>query len=349
MKTANSDNSTKTDGADYFFPFGQPLHKVVQLDQSPKKVFVLGVYASAVHAQWNGPDGKIKVRALAVASEPYIFWKGDDADKIIKGIEIHKDLGNLVPAAANLNGPSGITLDSQYLYPLGYSRNDAWLCDLLPYSRLNPNQKKAIEEKYNTLSAKYNLPICNIPPLSKNDLDNTERIQEILTELQRSEASTIILLGDLPIKHFLSHYSKYTKLSDFTSKSNSYGKNVEIKIEGKIYQVFPLVHPRQAGNLGFSSKDWSENHNNWVIENLRKYPNRLNRVMQFVSKKPSVCPVCRSKRIAQYMYGMPAYSEKLKKELDEGKTILGGCCISDQDPSFACLECKTDFYVIPRI
>ena len=42
----------------YYFPFGQELHPLVQEDQSPKKVFVLGVYASAVHARWK-KDGQI--------------------------------------------------------------------------------------------------------------------------------------------------------------------------------------------------------------------------------------------------------------------------------------------------
>lgn len=35
----------------YYYPFGEEVHKVVQQDRSPKKVFVLGVYASAVHAR----------------------------------------------------------------------------------------------------------------------------------------------------------------------------------------------------------------------------------------------------------------------------------------------------------
>jgi hypothetical protein len=34
------------------FPFGQLVQDVVQTDRTPKKVFVLGVYASAVHARW---------------------------------------------------------------------------------------------------------------------------------------------------------------------------------------------------------------------------------------------------------------------------------------------------------
>ena len=50
------------------FPFGQPIKRVVQTDRSPKRVFVLGVYASAVHARWCNDRGKQLVRALAVAS-----------------------------------------------------------------------------------------------------------------------------------------------------------------------------------------------------------------------------------------------------------------------------------------
>jgi hypothetical protein len=44
------------------FPFGQPVLPVVQRDRTSKKVFVLGVYASAVHARWIGRDGKNLVK-----------------------------------------------------------------------------------------------------------------------------------------------------------------------------------------------------------------------------------------------------------------------------------------------
>ena len=33
----------------YYYPFGETVHPLVQQDRTPKKVFVLGVYASAVH------------------------------------------------------------------------------------------------------------------------------------------------------------------------------------------------------------------------------------------------------------------------------------------------------------
>jgi hypothetical protein len=38
----------------FAFPFGQPVVPVIQQDRSPKKVFILGVYASAVHARRIG-------------------------------------------------------------------------------------------------------------------------------------------------------------------------------------------------------------------------------------------------------------------------------------------------------
>ena len=149
----------------YTFPFGEPVRSVQQKDRTPKRVFVLGVYASAVHARWLDGDGKTLVTALAVASEPYIFWRGDEVQDILRQINMPSELGKLVPAASNLNGPSGIALDQLFLEPLKLSRNDAWLCDLVPHSCMNPGQKKAIEREIqpayrSLLSAKSNRTDC---------------------------------------------------------------------------------------------------------------------------------------------------------------------------------------------
>lgn len=92
------------------FPFGQPVRNVVQTDRTPKQVFLLGVYASAVHAKWVGKDNKLTVNALAVASEPYIFWRGEDSESIIRQIQILPELGKLLPASHQFHGPSGIAL-----------------------------------------------------------------------------------------------------------------------------------------------------------------------------------------------------------------------------------------------
>ena len=252
---------------DCYFPFGQPLKKVIQESKTPKKVFILGVYASAVHARWIDSKGKQKVAALAVASEPEIFWTGENADKIISAIEIPKELGKLVTPGKNLNGPSGRTLDEKILSPLGLTRKDAWLCDLLPESRVNENQQKAIKKHYTPdIIKQFNLSPATVPVFKKRELDSELRRKEIFNELEESQAGTLILLGDLPIYWFLRFYSNINdyKLSGFGETNGEYGFPHEINIRGKIYHVIALCHPRQSGGLGASSSRWKLLHDKWI-------------------------------------------------------------------------------------
>lgn len=258
--------------SNYYFPFGQRLTKVQQTDTTPnKKIFVLGVYASAVHAKWIDKDGDLKVQALAVASEPQIFWTGEGVEEILSDIQIPKELGKLVPANRNLNGPSGVALDDLFLKPLGYSREQAWLCDLLPESRINPNQQKAVKI-YNDIAGQYGLPLSTIPEFREDEIkENAEqRHLEILNELEKSGAKTIILLGDLPIRWFLHFFDKRSKLSQFGNSQETYGQRHDIVINNKTYSVIPLCHPRNAARLGAFSKTWAELHETWV-KNAKTY------------------------------------------------------------------------------
>lgn len=246
------------------FPFGSLLKKVEQQDKTTKKAFVLGVYASAVHAKWLDVNGKVKVAALAVASEPEIFWNGNqiDAQNIINNIEIPKELGALIPAAYYNNGPSGRALDELILTPMGLDRNNTWLCDLIPYSLSNKNQMCKIEELYNPLIKLYNLPKPSIPPVPK-ELTDIKRREEILNELIASEAEILILLGDKPIEWFLDYYInvKILRLSNF---SNKYGHSRVLSVAGKQLSVFAFAHPRQIAGLGFHSSEWFSKHSRWI-------------------------------------------------------------------------------------
>jgi hypothetical protein len=246
------------------FPFGEPVRRVEQRDRTPKRVFVLGVYASAVHARWLDQQGKTRVAALAVASEPYIFWRGDGAEQIISRIRVPQALGRLLPAAPNLNGPSGIALDVRFLAPLHLTRNEAWLCDLLPQSYLNPKQQAAIERAYLPVAAQYGLPAVTLPAVP-SQLADDQRRREIASELAESQAEVVLLLGDEPIRWFLQSFDKrWRALSDFGRSDADYGRLHEVKIGGRIYQALPLVHPRQAGALGAHSGDWRALHERWT-------------------------------------------------------------------------------------
>ena len=40
---------------------------------------------------------------------------------------------------------------------------------------------------------------------------------------------------------------------------------------------------------------------------------------------------------------MPSFRKKLEKELEQGKIILGGCCIENDSPLFHCNDCDKEW------
>ena len=100
-----------------------------------------------MHARWPSPEGTLIAQAVAIASEPEIFWTGEGADQIVARIDVPTGAGTLVPASVNLNGPSGKALDKHFLCPLGLKRDDTWLCDLVPHSRMNRDQESIVNER----------------------------------------------------------------------------------------------------------------------------------------------------------------------------------------------------------
>ena len=245
------------------FPFGQPVRRVTQTDRSPKRVFVLGVYASAVHARWCGSDGRQIIKALGVASEPCIFWRGDRVEEILAEIDVPPDAGSLVPAHPNLNGPSGRSIDKDFLEPLGLTRDDAWLCDLVPYSCMNPSQAKAIDTHYVPHIEKSGLPRVGWPTLP-DKLADVARQDEIADELRESGAEVLVTLGDAPLKWFGKAFGTNASLKAYGKGSQVYGLLHDVVIKGRALKLLPLVHPRQAGGLGGHSPEWKDLHENWV-------------------------------------------------------------------------------------
>ena len=246
----------------WVFPFGQPVRPVVQEDRGPKDVFVLGVYASAVHAHWVGLNGRTVVRALGVASEPYIFWRGENAAEIISRIAVPDAAGRLVPADSRLNGPSGQALDDQFLTPLNLTREKAWLCDLVPHSCKNTGQAAAIRDHYDPIENKLHLPSVTWPELP-SQLASEERRLAIEAELMESGAQVIVTLGDQPLRWFARFYGAKARLSTYGKTAAEYGRLHQIRIGDRDLSLLPLVHPRQAGGLSGHTLEWKQIHAEW--------------------------------------------------------------------------------------
>jgi predicted RNA-binding Zn-ribbon protein involved in translation (DUF1610 family) len=61
------------------------------------------------------------------------------------------------------------------------------------------------------------------------------------------------------------------------------------------------------------------------------------------------CPNCGSRDVARILWGLPAYSREMKRELDAGELSLGGCLVSDGIPLYACNACGRRFGSIKRL
>ena len=74
---------------------------------------------------------------------------GNENDTYVSGTIIYK-VNNLLNSGGivKLLDKVLLVLDEHILAPLGFSRKDAWLCDLLPETRLNDNQWNFIKKTY---------------------------------------------------------------------------------------------------------------------------------------------------------------------------------------------------------
>ncbi len=53
--------------------------------------------------------------------------------------------------------------------------------------------------------------------------------------------------------------------------------------------------------------------------------------------KPPRCPHCASQQVVPIVYGYP--SIEMAKKAEQGKLLLGGCCITGSDPEWHCKDC----------
>ena len=59
-------------------------------------------------------------------------------------------------------------------------------------------------------------------------------------------------------------------------------------------------------------------------------------------RKPKKCPICTSADVVDIIYGIPSY--ELFQQAENRKVALGGCCITDDDPKWKCLDCEIEIY-----
>ena len=248
----------------YTFPFGLHTQKLIQEDTTPKNIFVLTPYVTALHAKWKR-FGITVTNAIAVANQPRLFWDGDyeEAKSIIDKIHLSEEVGTLEPAEPYLNNAYSHILENEILAPIGCTRDDVWLCALQNEPRANYWQLKLIREKYEPLIRTYSLSCPNIPP-HITMLCDRERSISIFWELMKSTANLLILLGDEPINQFLKNVTDvpYSSLNEYI-RLYGYGVPTNVSIYGKLIQILPLAAPRRLDPKCSKNQDYIYLHQKW--------------------------------------------------------------------------------------
>ncbi len=99
---------------------------------------------------------------------------------------------------------------------------------------------------------------------------------------------------------------------------------------------------KKAKDTTHTLQDSRENQKGGVPETQAKNetPKEARVKGRIVQTKPNKCPDCGSIRIARIMYGLPDFSdEELKKAVQEGRVVLGGCIITPDSPEWKCKAC----------
>lgn len=246
-------------GPQWTFPFGAPLLPAkAQRTTGRVTAFVVGVYSSAVHARWISAEGKQLCQALAVASEPYSFWDGSDADAQVAAIAktVPETAGRLQAAPANFNGPSGRALDRNYLEPLQLARSACWITDLHDLYFLSPGNAEVLSGLYASAAKKHSLPTASLPARPASVEPTAEELQRLKAEFVEATPEWVITLGNEPIAPIFGSRAPRLALGQ-------YGEPFHAEVFGRRVKALALCHPRQAARLGTSSKEWYSAHQQW--------------------------------------------------------------------------------------
>jgi len=64
-------------------------------------------------------------------------------------------------------------------------------------------------------------------------------------------------------------------------------------------------------------------------------------MVTLMTRKKPKCPECDSENVAAIAFGYP--SSEMMEQSDRGDIVLGGCCVTEDDPEWHCYDCEHEW------
>jgi hypothetical protein len=245
------------------YPFGRPVTPRAPSASTPKPLFVLGAYPSAVHVEWHAPAPYSRVQAIAVDDEPSPFWDGADQVVVVEqwkaAIGFEKGWG-AASANARFNGPCGQKLANNLFGPLHVPVTDAWITDCLDTYRGSEGGSRRIMDTYNPWACSAGLPAASIAPHPSEGAIVREALAEhrrrLLDELATARPELIVTLGNAALR-IMRELVEPTD-APRTLAIESYGRECRARVRGQLVRWLPLAHPATPARYVAAHSEWAK-------------------------------------------------------------------------------------------
>lgn len=237
------------------YPFGRPVTPRPASASTPRPLFVLGAYPSALHVEWRPTIGKL-VRAIPVDDEPEPFWNGADAQarmaEWLDWLRPESQTHGTFSVPARFNGPSGAWVDTNILSPLGYKRSDTWITDCLDTYRMSTGVAARIDDTY----AVAGLPACHLGSHLSEDAIVREALSvhraRLRGELDRCRPDTVATLGNAAARVF----AELAGLGQRKLTISGYGASQLVELAGRELTWYSLAHPAAPVSYQNAHEAW---------------------------------------------------------------------------------------------
>jgi len=269
-----------------YFPFGRPnTDRPMRRPDEQPAALVVGVYPSAFHVTWSppaallaqAPEGaQYPISSLAVDVEPMVFWDGEDPSPEAVLTQWKLDVGfdpeRHGDVHVGTNGPSGASLATTVLEPLGLAPESVAFTDAIPWyvvkGSRRGSQGAAIRDRFNPLAEAMEVVPGDLPARPSKaglvDLASTgERRHSLRAEILLAEAPLIITLGQEALDAVREVADRAAGMQiDLAPKH--YGTRGLLSIDDITFDVLPLVHPGFARQT--TNEKWRVALDAWMAE-----------------------------------------------------------------------------------